>query len=139
MPTVDWRRCRIRICDSKVMTDVETQEQSIQPSRARGGVEPEKYTAEHPEKYAEEHPADCAEEYPQYPEEHANEALLTTWEFDENRIGQRKANRSKVVDESLPDEVRCIDWWLYVEPLGKYTCALQPRLSVWRLYDVRKK
>lgn len=58
------------------MTDVETQEQSIQPSRARGGVEPEKHTAEHPEKYAEEHPADRAEEYPQYPEEHANEALL---------------------------------------------------------------
>lgn len=88
------------------MTDVETQEQSIQPSRARGGVKPEK--AGHPEKHAEEHPADCAEEYPQYPEEHANEALLTTWESDENRIGQRKANRSKV-DESLPDEVRCID------------------------------
>lgn len=71
------------------MTDVETQEQSIQPSRARGGVKPEKHTVEHQEKYAEEHPADRAEEYPQYPEEHANEALLTTWESDENRIGER--------------------------------------------------
>lgn len=57
-----------------------------------------------------------------------------TWEFDENRIGQRKANRSKVVDESLPDEVRCIDCML-----SPWENILVPRKFVWRLCIVWKK